>query len=184
MVRDLHPSAPTAILAVLAMPRPPLGIKLRTRPLPDECRQSPEGIHVLWWTLSVSNRPPPACKTGALPTELRALVWPLWPLAQVGSVFHHLKLRETPELRALAIPYMTDPHRRKAVGHEPGAMRRSCTLPSPCRAKVGTRQIRDVKRPWAGKAAGPGTIHKCSMSVRFSGSSNTQTPNLATRLSS
>ena len=26
-----------------------------------------------WWTLSDSNRPPPACKAGALPDELRAL---------------------------------------------------------------------------------------------------------------
>ena len=38
-------------------------------------------IHYLireWWTLSDSNRPPPECKSGALPDELRALIPSKW----------------------------------------------------------------------------------------------------------
>ena len=31
-----------------------------------------------WWTLSDSNRPPPECKSGALPDELRALFHEWW----------------------------------------------------------------------------------------------------------
>ena len=43
--------------------------------LPAEARgEAPsEAANSIWWTLSGSNRSPPACKAGALPNELRAL---------------------------------------------------------------------------------------------------------------
>jgi hypothetical protein len=47
-----------------------LAVRLRKRRLAEPKPRSGEG----WWSQTESNRRPPACKAGALPTEL----WPRW----------------------------------------------------------------------------------------------------------
>jgi hypothetical protein len=42
-----------------------------------ECRGATAAPHATWWSQTESNRRPPACKAGALPTEL-------WPLQGTG----------------------------------------------------------------------------------------------------
>jgi hypothetical protein len=39
----------------------------------DSLTNEPENLGAVWWSQTGSNRRPPACKAGALPTEL----WPL-----------------------------------------------------------------------------------------------------------
>jgi hypothetical protein len=56
---------------------------------PPEAREASVG----WWSQTGSNRRPPACKAGALPTEL----WPLGNLDRNGSA--HASWRKPPEAR-------------------------------------------------------------------------------------
>lgn len=80
-------------------------------------RASPVGalhLPVDWWSLSDSNRPPPACKAGALPDELR----PLMSACRIS--FPARPSRRTSPTEALAL--LADPYPRQDSNlHPPGS---------------------------------------------------------------
>ena len=79
----------------------------------DQCYDHTSSVGQTWWNLSDLNRPPPECKTGALPDELRPHLVKLDLLAACSRRFWRERRESNPlkpDPQSGAAPFGFSPH--------------------------------------------------------------------------